>query len=468
MSNDVFFLGAGFSKAIDNSYPTLKNLTDEVNNNYVSVKASVKKHLHDDLSDIYKDDIEKLLTFLSSNLPYKTEVQISSDDALYKDITNKIASYFNKKMRRTDLQTCLNKSQVLIEYILRSKCTCITLNYDTLLEQLLNMFALRSQRKVDFNNLYNNPLTDLTPSVSIGFRVIGEPISIPRKNLPDVIKLHGSLNWGIVGNNNSDIVYYVSDKDENYKKSHLQTYIIPPVLDKTHSYSNQVIKPIWRRAFEKIKQADNIYIYGFSFPPTDLSVKFLFQSALSSREENNKKPNIYIINTASAVDENNDNYCKDRYEEVFKGYNPIFKYCCEDSLNKFIQSEIVKKLAEIPINISQFSDQRLIMIQNTVRDFSGLHIEILKKLKKIQDSWTEPVNQNRPNYIVNYFRQNFNDIEVNEDFRDILRDLENKKCCYIFGGELFDDEEDDINKILSKFGEDILAYTKEQEEENAN
>ena len=108
------------------------------------------------------------------------------------------------------------------------------------------------------------------------------------------------------------------------------------------------------------------------------------------------------------------------------------------------------------------------MIQNTVRDFSGLHIEILKKLKKIQDSWTEPVNQNRPNYIVNYFRQNFNDIEVNEDFRDILRDLENKKCCYIFGGELFDDEEDDINKILSKFGEDILAYTKEQEEENAN
>ena len=30
MSNDVFFLGAGFSRAIDSSYPTLKELSVHV------------------------------------------------------------------------------------------------------------------------------------------------------------------------------------------------------------------------------------------------------------------------------------------------------------------------------------------------------------------------------------------------------------------------------------------------------
>ena len=83
MTNDVFFLGAGFSKAIDNNYPTLKDLTLEINRNYVAEKESVTKHLHDEISKFYKDDIEKLLTFLYSNLPYKSEVQVSSDEALY-------------------------------------------------------------------------------------------------------------------------------------------------------------------------------------------------------------------------------------------------------------------------------------------------------------------------------------------------------------------------------------------------
>ena len=32
MANEVFFLGSGFSKAINDNYPTLKKLTTEINN----------------------------------------------------------------------------------------------------------------------------------------------------------------------------------------------------------------------------------------------------------------------------------------------------------------------------------------------------------------------------------------------------------------------------------------------------
>lgn len=340
MSSDVFFLGAGFSKAINNKYPTLKDLSKEIRDNYGAEKVSVTMHLHNEVPDCYKKDIELLLTFLYSNLPYKTDVQISTNEALYKDITNKIAKYFNKKSQETNLQECLNKTSSLIEYIIKSRCTCVTLNYDTLLEQLLNAYTLQGNKTIDFDSLYNAPLSLLTASGRIKIHYLGNPDSMNRNELPDIIKLHGSLNWGVVSNN-SDTVYYVAEDDEEYKKSHLQTYIIPPVLDKTNSYSNHVIKAIWKRAFEKLSNADNIYIYGFSFPPTDLSVRFLLQSALSN---NHKNPTIFVINTSDALKKESEYYLEDRFKEIFEGYNLNFDYCCDNSLEKFVQEVIEPKL----------------------------------------------------------------------------------------------------------------------------
>ena len=42
MSNDVFFLGAGFSKAINNKYPTLKDLSKEIRDNYGAITIATK------------------------------------------------------------------------------------------------------------------------------------------------------------------------------------------------------------------------------------------------------------------------------------------------------------------------------------------------------------------------------------------------------------------------------------------
>ena len=448
MTNDVFFLGAGFSKAIDNNYPTLKDLTLEINRNYVAEKESVTKHLHDEISKFYKDDIEKLLTFLYSNLPYKSEVQVSSDEALYKDITNKIANYFNRKMQQTNIQECLNKTQSLIEYILRSRCTCITLNYDTLLEMLLHTYALQRYRSIEFNNLYNAPLTDLTAQGGLSFFAVEGPEPIPRKELPDIIKLHGSLNWGTISNS-SDMVYYIDENEEEYKKSHLLTYIVPPVLDKTHSYSNHVIKAIWRRAFEKLKDADNIYIYGFSFPPTDLSIIFLFQSALSN---NYKTPNIYVINTLEAK-----NSIISRYQEIFKGYDVNFNYCCDNSLELFIENIIKPKLLTLPIKNPKFSRQRVQTIKNIVKNLTPIEKDFLHKLKYIQSWNIEPIDQQRPEYIADYFRKNYPEYTVDDSFIQILKDLDSKCCTFIFSKETLDSINDDDN-IITKLGEDVLTY----------
>ena len=344
MTNDVFFLGSGFSKAIDSDYETLDGLSNTIINKIIQNDGANREHLSKGIPDVYKENIELFLTYLYSNLPYETGVELSLDEALYKETTNYIAEHFHSK---TYSNTILENNQALnnlLLYIINNKVTCITLNYDLLLEKLLKDSQQPFRKTIDFENLYNLPLRELTPRGS--FRVVeeGSLDDISRKDLPEIIKLHGSINWGSVGLTANDIVYYIADDDEDYKKSSLQTFIVPPVLDKTQLYMNHVIRTAWQRAFNSLKNAENIYIYGFSLPFTDLSVRFLFQSALI---KNDKKPSIYVINTANAIEPSDiKNYCKDRYCEVFKGYNLKFNYCCDNSLEKFVNEIIVPKLEE--------------------------------------------------------------------------------------------------------------------------
>lgn len=71
-----------------------------------------------------------------------------------------------------------------------------------------------------------------------------------------------------------------------------------------------------------------------------MSIKFLFQSALSNNYNN---PNIYIINTAEAINPKSIYYLEDRFKEIFKGYNINFDFCCENSLENFVNSIIKAK-----------------------------------------------------------------------------------------------------------------------------
>ena len=64
MAKKVFFLGAGFSKAINRGYPLLSELTKNVDEKLL--KASNSQH-YGELSDDIKNDVESLLTYLSTD-----------------------------------------------------------------------------------------------------------------------------------------------------------------------------------------------------------------------------------------------------------------------------------------------------------------------------------------------------------------------------------------------------------------
>ena len=171
---------------------------------------------------------------------------------------------------------------------------------DLLVEKLIvdAVYRRNAEAAVNVSDMYSYPMMWAGIRSFDGVGMFGAE---EEKNLPKVIKLHGSLNWYWGAVTASDIVYYLSMEDVEKKKyqitSGLKPYIIPPVMDKNAFYDHVMIRHLWKSARELLREADEIYIIGFSMPQSDLSVKFLFQSAL---EHNNSK--VFIVNTQGKKD----------------------------------------------------------------------------------------------------------------------------------------------------------------------
>ena len=310
--NEVFFLGAGFSKYLNKDYPLLVDLTNEF----------MPK-------DKNFDDIEQYLTYLVSKLPFKDEVTIYSNLAEYKELTEKIAGYFwgfNEK----ENPKLNDKQKQIFQTILDRKIPCITMNYDLLLENILldisyNMQVRKTNkngekyRKYDFKHIYEETISIFMSSSQLVEEIseydmdcmfneiflnenVKKEIEI---KFPKILKLHGSINWYYHGVSANDIIY-LFDETKNFEGS-LSNFIIPPTLDKQSLYNHTAITHLWRQAHEQIQNAEKIYIFGYSFPKSDISVDTLFRSALANNPNNYK---IYIFGNSE-----NEN---PRYKEIFK------------------------------------------------------------------------------------------------------------------------------------------------------
>ncbi len=316
--DDVFFFGAGFSKSLNNSYPTLAELS-----NYFLENGFIYKN-----EKIYKDNLEQLLTYLITSLPFKTKEDILRDEASYLEKINKISKFFIELLKTKEIDKNNKYILNLSQYINDNKCTCITLNYDLLLEEILFL-----THKIDsYDVFYKIPIKQIderknTKSNNYGFNFYQGDFNI-NNNFVEIIKLHGSINWYCDQAYSNSQIYSFMEKVDRYKDElfvDLKPLIIPPILDKTNNYNHILLRSLWKKAFKAIQKAKNIYIYGFSFPITDLSVVYLFKSALQNKQDYK----IYVINTKSNIDDK-----KKRYNEIFGEGKCDFSFCCDDNLEK--------------------------------------------------------------------------------------------------------------------------------------
>ena len=343
MTKRVFFLGAGFSKAIDERYKDLNGLSDEIKNRIGNKKESLFVHYQHEIPDTVKGNVETLLTYLSTDFPWKSPKQRLANQALYVEITETIQEYFIElsKNNFSEKEYIYRETLLAFEKFIGrfyAEIGVVTLNYDMILERVF--FDVRrdwfQKGHLFLDVFYKYPI------VEIGQRIGNPYIKKELYETPPLLKLHGSANWFWEGVSPSDQIYYVQWNEAPEKKkllNGLSPYIIPPVLDKNAFYNHNAIKSIWQQAETLLSGAEEIYIVGFSFPQTDVSVRFLFQSAL--RQSNAR---IYVINAETK------NQLRERYEPVFGKNNPnvSYEYCGKkrkeyDVFYKFLQEKIGNK-----------------------------------------------------------------------------------------------------------------------------
>ena len=330
MADEVFFLGSGFSKSINENYPLLSELTEILLGKNLEYFGDPYKNK---LPNSCTNNFENLMTYLASDLPWKTEINKAHNNASYVELTQNIVNYFNT-LEAYDIYNDDFKS--FWTYIYMECIPIITLNYDLIPEKNLNLL------KHQISN--NKPGLVLADADSCEDFYRGNVIDIKNKlrditvlsdKMPEIIKLHGSVNWFYVKDNESSQIYCANCEDDESKLlGQYNPLIIPPVLDKTAFYNNLTIRNLWQKAFKYLSEAKNIYIIGFSLPKTDMSVRFLFESALKVNKNNS---NIYII------DKNSSDDFKNKYIDLF-GEKCNFDYCGEDAVLKFVNEIIVPKV----------------------------------------------------------------------------------------------------------------------------
>jgi NAD-dependent SIR2 family protein deacetylase len=168
------------------------------------------------------------------------------------------------------------------------KCqdTIITLNYDCLLDDCLTKIGVQP----DYG------LQD--PELPKEFKQCGYEIP--------VLKLHGSANWfrcnsgrcvGKVviagGTPAKRLEYFYGQHCPHCGQNVAEPVIVPPTWAK--GGQSEVLRPVWSKALEALREAGRIFIIGYSMPSTDQFFRYMLALALATNEMLDK---VVVVNTS--------------------------------------------------------------------------------------------------------------------------------------------------------------------------
>ncbi|TXH03083.1 MAG: hypothetical protein E6R07_13415 [Nevskiaceae bacterium] len=153
--------------------------------------------------------------------------------------------------------------------------TFISFNYDTLLEDSL------SDLGITFGyGLHKGAATsDVSAQAQRGEYQV------------EVLKLHGSINWGRRGKRTRRLTQYGSYAD--LRNDGAAPELIPPTWKKV--FQDQLAQ-VWDASVQALRNATRIIVIGFSIPPTDLHFKYLMAAGL---KDNLSLRKIVFINPAA-------------------------------------------------------------------------------------------------------------------------------------------------------------------------
>lgn len=329
---DLFILGSGFSKAISRGImPTLSELSAAVGPQIDDIFLPQEKPPKQLL-----ENIEALLSFLATDQPWLPKPHALRNRAAFLELSTLIANQL-KKNQSEALGGTLNDSWAgLVKKWHEQKVNVITFNYDLLVE-----IEATKVGGVNQNDLY--PVV-LTPALQREAGVLG---GTPCPTL-QLFKLHGSLNWYYSGaaDFHGETIYtnpvktgaFEEKEDHRLAVKDKVPLIIPPTLDKASFFNNETIRHIWWAAGEALKKANRIFCLGYSFPITDMMVRFF---ALMNQTPH--KAVFYWINQKEWEDREQR---REEFRKVFpEGCELDQKYVSEDAVERFAKDYVEGKVA---------------------------------------------------------------------------------------------------------------------------
>jgi hypothetical protein len=328
--SDAFILGAGFSKAISPFMPLTFDLGTRSVDQIKSLHASrVPQDGHgyrcDDIScdggtaiGAFQSkalDFEEWLTSLSEPQPYLLPPDNARRAALFAELTGSISWVIEQSVGGVvSGHTPPSWLAELVAGWHERRASVVTFNYDTLVEATVDYLKPVA---VGYPDGMIHQL--LGPSVIPYWTMFYRGGSRLHAGATfRYFKLHGSTNWYWDETTRAaDSIVQIGlrhewdksepslDDDEvRHRAAGKVPMIVPPTTGKSSYFTNQVIRFLWQSAYEGLRAAERVFIFGYSLPPGDTLVRGMLADALPGKE-------VWVIDPSTEV--------RDRFESLRPG-----------------------------------------------------------------------------------------------------------------------------------------------------
>lgn len=291
--NDISLLvGAGFSKALFPQFPSMQELTLEVQKD-LDIQTLLKR-------------IDIPLPLFGRTSPNEVNIEdwiriLEDSGAYFKDqliherrkyVVKLMLRRISENIREMSSRIIFTENQLdLLEILLKSRINILTTNYDLIFERAIH--ELISQNRIDIKTPYDLNVGRMELAYKRKRETYLSAGYTELSSFSRIHKLHGSCDWFSPGIDESEEIFIDISLIEDYLEPNLRSLsreicesmtplFAGPSSIKSGQINSKALKPIWTSAYAALRGTSKLFIYGSSLHESDSTLNSLIMEGLST------------------------------------------------------------------------------------------------------------------------------------------------------------------------------------------